>query len=160
MRPLAPEQVGVLFGAARGDRLEALYVLAVTTGSRQGELLGREWEDVDRDGGTLRVRRALTTAKGGPLPAAPKNKDSRRSVKLPTEILRSPSGPPGAQLREIDAAGPHRRENGLMFASEAGEPLDPPLRDHAPVQTSSRSGRPPPGKVSRPQAHVRDAPPL
>src|SRR5215217_308213 len=47
MRPLAPEQVKILFEAARGDRLEALYVLAVTTGLRQGELLGLKWEDVD-----------------------------------------------------------------------------------------------------------------
>jgi len=36
MRPLTAGQVGELFGAARGDRLEALYVLAVTTGLRQG----------------------------------------------------------------------------------------------------------------------------
>lgn len=40
MRPLTPEQVKALLDAARGDRLEALYLLAVTTGLRQGELLG------------------------------------------------------------------------------------------------------------------------
>ena len=33
--------------AAREDRLEALYVLAVTTVLRQGVLLGLKWEDVD-----------------------------------------------------------------------------------------------------------------
>lgn len=58
MRPLKPEQVGVLFGAARGDRLEVLYVLAVTTGLREGESLGLRWEDVDLDAGMLQVRRA------------------------------------------------------------------------------------------------------
>ncbi len=92
MRPLTPEQIGVLFGAARGDRLEALYVLAVTTGLRQGELLGLKWEDVDLDAGTLQVRRALTTTKGGPVLAAPKTKGSRRSVKLTqtaSDVLRS-----------------------------------------------------------------------
>jgi integrase len=72
MRPLTPEQVGVLFGAVRGDRLEALYVLAVTTGLRQGELLGLKWEDVNLDVGTLQVRRTLTTAKGGPVLTSPK----------------------------------------------------------------------------------------
>ena len=42
MRPLTSEQVKTLFEAASaaGDRLEALYVLAVTTGLRQGDLLG------------------------------------------------------------------------------------------------------------------------
>jgi integrase len=124
MRPLTPEQVGVLFGAARGDRLEALYVLAVTTGLRQGELLGLKWEDIDLDAGTLQVRRALTTTKGGPVLAAPKTKGSRRSVKLTktaSGVLRSHLK---RQLGEIDAAGPLWRENGLIFASQAGESLD------------------------------------
>lgn len=82
MRPLAPEQVKVLLQAARDDRLEALYVLAVTTGLRQGELLGLKWEDVDLETGTLQVRRTLATAKGGPQLTAPKTKGSRRTVRL------------------------------------------------------------------------------
>src|SRR5215218_3643993 len=35
--PLSPDQARALLEAARGDRLEALYVLAVHTGMRQGE---------------------------------------------------------------------------------------------------------------------------
>jgi integrase len=62
MRPLTAEQVKVLFETARGDRLEALNVLAVTTGLRQGELLGLKWDDIDLEVGTLQVRRTLTTA--------------------------------------------------------------------------------------------------
>jgi integrase len=45
--PLSPDQARALLEAARGDRLEALYVLAVHTGMRQGELLALRWEDVD-----------------------------------------------------------------------------------------------------------------
>ena len=47
IRPLTPEQVKTLFEAAKGERLEALYILAVTTGLRQGELLGLKRDDVD-----------------------------------------------------------------------------------------------------------------
>ena len=47
MRPLSPEEARRLLRATRGDRLEALYVLAVTTGMRQGELLALRWQDVD-----------------------------------------------------------------------------------------------------------------
>lgn len=43
--------------AARGDKVHALYVLAVHYGLRQGELLGLKWQDVDREAGTLQVRR-------------------------------------------------------------------------------------------------------
>jgi integrase len=74
MRPLTPEQAKILLETVRaeGDRLEALYVMAVTTGLRQGELLGLRWDDVDLEAGTLQVRRTLTTAKGGPVLSAPR----------------------------------------------------------------------------------------
>jgi integrase len=87
IRPLTPEQVKTLFEAAKGERLEALYVLAVTTGLRQGELLGLKWDDIDKEAGTLSVRRTLTTAKGGPVLSAPKTKGSRRTVKLSQTAL-------------------------------------------------------------------------
>jgi integrase len=49
--------------SAEGDRLEALYALALATGLRIGELLGLRWQDValdtDHSGGELRVRRTL-----------------------------------------------------------------------------------------------------
>src|SRR5215213_5030676 len=44
---------------ARGDRLEAFYVLALHTGMRRGELLGLQWSDIDLDATTVRVRRSL-----------------------------------------------------------------------------------------------------
>jgi integrase len=40
MQTLSPGQVRDLLDSARGDRYEALFVLAVTTGMRQAELLG------------------------------------------------------------------------------------------------------------------------
>jgi len=61
INPLSAEQVKVLLKTASGDRLEALFVLAIHTGLRQGELLGLKWEDVDLESGTLRVRRTLAT---------------------------------------------------------------------------------------------------
>jgi integrase len=60
IRPLDKEQAKALLVATRGDHLEALYVLAVTTGLRQGELLGLKWENVDLSEGVIRVRRTLT----------------------------------------------------------------------------------------------------
>jgi integrase len=126
MRPLTPEQAKTLLETARAedDRLEALYVMAVTTGLRQGELLGLKWDDVDLEAGTLQVRRTLTTAKGGPVLSAPKTKGSRRSVKLSQTALQALRSHLERQLREIDRAGSLWRENGLIFASEVGEPLD------------------------------------
>jgi integrase len=124
IRPLSAEQVKVLLETACGDRLEALFVLAIHTGLRQGELLGLKWEDVDLEDGTLRVRRTLATAKGGPRLMAPKTKSSRRSVKLTQGAMDALRSHLKGQLQEIDGAGSLWQENGLVFASEIGEFLD------------------------------------
>jgi integrase len=50
MRPLSADEARRLLDVAKGDRLEALYVLAVHTGMRRGELLGLKWSDVDLEG--------------------------------------------------------------------------------------------------------------
>ena len=47
IKALSSEQARALLAAARGERNEALYVVAVHTGLRQGELLGLKWTDVD-----------------------------------------------------------------------------------------------------------------
>ncbi len=124
IRPLTPEQVKQLLDAARGDRLEALYTLAVHTGLRQGELLGLKWEDVDLGSGSLHVKRTLTTARGGPRLAAPKTKGSRRRVSLTRGAMDALRAHLARQLEEIDWASSLWQENGLVFASEMGRPLD------------------------------------
>jgi integrase len=78
----------------------------------------------DLEEGTLRVRRTLTTAKGGPVLGAPKTKGSRRTVKLTQSAVKALRGHLKRQLEEIDSAGSLWRENGLIFASESGHPLD------------------------------------
>ena len=59
IKPLSREQVRSLLEAAKDDRLHAFYVLAVTTGMRNGELLGLQWKDVDLEDHTLRVHRTV-----------------------------------------------------------------------------------------------------
>ena len=67
---LTPDQARLLLEAAKGDPLEALYLLAVTTGLRSGELLGLRWGDLDLDAGRLQVRRQLQDQGAGPEPNA------------------------------------------------------------------------------------------
>ena len=61
IRPLNPAQIKALLSATRGDRLEALYVLAIHTGLRRSEILGLKWTDVDLEAGVLSVQRSLDT---------------------------------------------------------------------------------------------------
>src|SRR5215217_8921785 len=73
INPLNPDQAKKFLRAIRGDRFEALYMLAVHCGLRQGELLGLRWADVDLEVGKLRVRRTLSLTKSGHVYEQPKN---------------------------------------------------------------------------------------
>jgi integrase len=78
VKPLMKEEVRRLLDAVRGDRFEALCVLAVTCGLRRGELLGLRYEDIDLKRGTLQVRRSLSKGEIN----LPKTSKSRRNIKL------------------------------------------------------------------------------
>jgi integrase len=90
INPLNPEQARAFLKAARGDRYEALYVLAVHYGLRQVELLGLKWSDVDLLGGVLQVRHTISETRSGRIEEQPKSGKGRveltRSV---SEALRS-----------------------------------------------------------------------
>src|SRR5438270_8274326 len=60
IRPLSIEHVQQLLAAARGHRLEALFMLALASGLRRGELIGLKWQDINFPTGMLQVRRILT----------------------------------------------------------------------------------------------------
>jgi integrase len=144
MRPLTPEQANLLLQVAHetADRLEALYVLAIHAGLRQGELLGLKWDDVDLEDGSLQVRRTLAITKNGPVFTFPKTAGSRRSVKLTSKAIDALKHHLERQLGEIDRVGSLWHENGLIFASEPGEPLNPqPPQPHpALVQAAPEAG--------------------
>ena len=73
-----------MLSAARGDRLEALYLFAIHTGLRRSEILGLKWTDVDLEAGVLSVQRSLDT-NGTFNP--PKRNKSRRTVKLTDQAI-------------------------------------------------------------------------
>jgi integrase len=121
---LTPEQVGSFLSAARGDRLEALYVVAVTTGMRQGELLALRWSDVDLKGHTLRIRATLLATKARFEFAEPKSARSRRQISLTLTAVAALRRHRAAQLEERIHIGAARTDHDLLFASEVGGPLD------------------------------------
>ena len=120
VRALDRGQARALLAAAEGDRLHALYVLAVTTGMRQGELLGLLWSDLDLPGRTVRVRRALVTGYGQAY-ESPKTRRSRRSIAL-TEKAASALGQHCERQR---GAGLPVEGDAPVFTNTVGKPLHP-----------------------------------
>jgi integrase len=123
--PLTEEQSRRLLESVRGDRLEALYVLALNTGMRQGELLALKWDDVDLERGILRVRRTLTHADKAFVLGEPKTKNSRRTIRLTTGALDALRAHLSRQLREMEQMGSLYQPGGLIFATQSGTIINP-----------------------------------
>jgi integrase len=124
IQPLTPAQTKTLLEAVGGDRFEALYVLAVTAGLRQGELLGLKWEDIALDRGLLQVRRTLSSTKGGaPVFSNPKTAKGRRSVKLTARAVEALSRHRERQLEEREEVAGLWQNHGLVFPTRVGTPM-------------------------------------
>ena len=143
IRPLTSQQARDLFDAARGDRLEALYVLAIATGLRQGELLALKWEDVELEEAVLRVRRTLTRSGGKVEVGPPKTPNSRRSVGLTSRAVEALRAHLARQLAEMEEMGSLYRPGGLVFANEIGGIINPSnLRNRHLVRLLERAKLP------------------
>ena len=122
-RPLTPAEAQALLAAVSGDRLEALYSVALALGLRQGEALGLRWEDVDFDTGTLRVSQSLQRIEKKFTFVEPKTRRSRRTLALPAIATVALRAHRTKQLEERLAAGPMWEEHGLVFTRANGMPL-------------------------------------
>lgn len=80
IRPLSLEQVEAFMRANLEDRLYGLYVLALDTGARQGELFALEWTDLNLSTGELSITKSLEDRRGILRVKPPKTRGSRRTL--------------------------------------------------------------------------------
>lgn len=83
------EEARQFLRAVQGDRLEALWLLLLTSGLRRGESLALQWRDLDFDAGTLSVSKALVQIGGVPTMSRPKTPRSHRTIAVGAETLDS-----------------------------------------------------------------------
>ncbi len=116
-------QVQTFLRAARGERLEALYVVALTAGLREGELLGLRWKDVNLEHGTLEVRQQLIRTRAGRFFDTTKSGEGRDILMLPVTIL-ALRGHLQRQREERASRGDLWQDYDLVFPTTIGTPLD------------------------------------
>ena len=170
MTTLSEEQAQALLEAAIGNRFEALYVLALATGMRQGELLALRWRDVDLEARTLQVR--ATLQKDTLIFAEPKTPYSRRRIALSQTAVEALRRHHVLQAEERRKMGSAWTDLGLVFPNTVGQPMDcinllkhsfrPLLRAaglaaDAVSRLATHSRDPPAGKRDQSQDRVRDA---
>jgi len=162
---LSPAKAQALLEAARGQRLYALFAVAMAVGLRRGEALALRWSDVGLDAGTLRVSRTLSRTAAGLVFTEPKTARSRRTIPLPAALVEELRGHGTRQLAERLAAGSLWRDHDLVFPRLTGTPLDPRNALRALTTTAARAGldgdrpahvaahmRQPPARPGRPPA--------
>ncbi|WP_240417387.1 site-specific integrase [Paenibacillus periandrae] len=73
--------------ADNGNRYYIAFLIALTSGARQGEILGLRWQDVDFDNNCIRITQTLSSDGKEILPYT-KTKSGTRSVDLPEETMK------------------------------------------------------------------------
>ncbi len=132
VRVLNPDEARGFLSECSGERLEALYSVALALGLRLGEALGLRWQDVDFEHRTLTVAQALARigskrfgAPGTLQFVEPKTKRSRRTIVAPEGTLRALKTHRARQAQERLAAGADWRDLGLVFTTRVGTPFGP-----------------------------------
>jgi integrase len=124
IQPLTPDEARRFLASIKGDRLEALYSVALTMGLRQGEALGLRWKDIDLEMGYLRVSKQLQRFNGKLQLVEPKTRRSRRSLAMPTTIAKGLSHHRSRQAEELRTAGSRWIDTGLVFTTPIGTGLE------------------------------------
>lgn len=117
------EQQRAFLASVTEDPLEALYRLALTTGMRQGELLGLRWSDVNLDGGTLTVNQVLVRMAGDYTFPEPKTAQSRRTIPLAPRTVASLRRRKAQQAANRLPQAKRWKDRDLVFTLDGGEPL-------------------------------------
>lgn len=109
----------------RTDPLAGVYELIIGTGLRRGEALALQWQDIDFDTRTLRVRRTLSDVGGHLVVDTPKTKSSAAGIGLSTRAIDSLRRHHWRQQQDRAKWGDGYNDHGLVFAREDGEYLRP-----------------------------------
>ena len=125
IEPYDETEARAFLNAVKGDRLEAVYAVAIGVGLRRGEALALTWEDIDLDEGLLTVRRQLQRVAGKLVFSEPKTAKSKRTIALPKLLVESLKAHRLRQLQERMLMGPRWVESDLVFTTRTGTPIEP-----------------------------------
>jgi integrase len=124
-RVLSEAEVRQLLTNSADHRLYPAIAVAVTTGLRPGELRALTWDTVNTERRELTVLQTIDDLPGGGwVMKVPKSARSRRSVALGATAMAALTQQRQQQRLEKMAAGPRWKDNGLVFTTSVGTPLN------------------------------------
>lgn len=117
-----------------------IWLLALATGMRKGELLGLRWRDVDANRAVLSIRQTVGTLRGKVEVKPPKTTTSRRDVHIPQGVLDALREHRRRQNERRLELGPIWQDHDLVFASATGTPIHPDNLDRDFARLVKRAG--------------------
>ncbi|GLX68322.1 tyrosine-type recombinase/integrase [Paenibacillus glycanilyticus] len=118
------EEAKQFLKVALEDRLYIAFLLAVTTGMRQAEILGLRWKDVNFEDSSISVIQTLSHD-GKTLKIGTKTKSGMRKVHLPLESIQHLMKHKRIVERERSQNGPLYENNDLIVCTSFGTPIIP-----------------------------------
>ena len=131
IRVLTEAEQQKFMDACKGHRLEALYLLALATGMRRGEILALKWDCVDFKNQSITVKGSVSRIKDPDTGvtelryAEPKTKSGRRQVPILNSMVPVLQAHKARQEREQAAAGSAWNPENLVFCSNVGTTIEP-----------------------------------
>lgn len=117
-QPWDTNQVKTFLEAAKAERLYPLFLLAVMTGMRRGEILGLKWDDIDFANGIISVKRSIVRTSKGQTVGDLKTEKSKRAITISETVLQVLKAHHVAQAQELLAVGQKNTES-WVFTREA-----------------------------------------
>jgi integrase len=123
MKTWSDVEVRRVLDVAKNGRYYAVFVLALTTGLRAGEIFGLRWEDVDLTAGTLTVNQTLEKPGPSATFGRPKSESSRRTLPLSEACIDALRRHRATQNTERLRLGAEWHDFDLVFTVFDGKPL-------------------------------------
>ncbi|WP_195251237.1 tyrosine-type recombinase/integrase [Romboutsia sp. 1001713B170207_170306_H8] len=133
IKVLSSDQQKLFIEAIKGHNLEVLFLVALSTGLRLGEILGLKWSDIDFNTGTLTVNRTLQRVtqidrngnrESKVIEQLPKTKNSIRTIPIPKNILIKLKDHKVEQSKNRLKLGDLYSNNDYVFCDNLGYPID------------------------------------